>query len=64
MTMIQSGIKELSTATNSTTSTSGQWNSAHMAHNAVVSSSPTHMTGNILHFICHTNSKQILSVDM
>lgn len=54
MNMIQIGFKELSANTN-TPATSSQWSTD--------SHTPTHMDGNVLHFVCHANNKKSLSVD-
>ncbi|KAK1396586.1 hypothetical protein POM88_006449 [Heracleum sosnowskyi] len=56
MTMIHSGFKELSAANSSSASGSNQWNSTSIT--------PSHMAGNVLHFVCHTNSKKSLSSNM
>lgn len=58
--MIQSGFKELSAQANtSASSSSAPGSSTHWP-----SGTPTHMAGNVLHFVCHSNSKKSLSADM
>ncbi|XP_074352900.1 uncharacterized protein LOC141692057 [Apium graveolens] len=55
MTMIQSGFKELSAANNVHSGSSTSWNTT--------GTSATHLAGNVIHFVCHTNSKHSLSAD-
>lgn len=60
MTMIQSGFKEMSANANAGASSS----SAPGLSNQWTSGNSTYMAGNVLHFVCHTNSKRSLSADM